>query len=220
MMNLGGPSAGGASREVGTVTGGMALMNFDEKTKPYSRQDLINFMMDYEKNLTEEEMRLFEKGMAGTFLGMPLAYYATWRFSKRLAWHRVEKVVPFPWIPKAGRVCLSLTAATVPYILVQSWFCNAVMALDNNSLLGFHLKRFMITQRNGMMFARTGTREVTREEQDLLSKQATEVTISNRMANRPSAAASGGMDVNLALGQQVMLPVAQTGYKPMPNQGK
>mmetsp|Transcript_23270 Transcript_23270/g.26967 ORF Transcript_23270/g.26967 Transcript_23270/m.26967 type:complete len:218 (+) Transcript_23270:43-696(+) len=216
-MMMGG-GGGGASREVGTVTGGMALMNFDEKTKPYTRQDLINFMKDYDKNLSEEEMRLFEKGMAGTFIGMPAAYYATWRFSRRMAWHRVQKVVPYPWIPKAGRVCLSLTAATLPYIAVQSWFVNAVLALDNNSLLAFHLKRFMITQRNGMMFARTATREVTREEQNLLSQQATEQTISNRMANRPSAASSGGMDVNLALGQQVMLPVAQTGYKPMPKQ--
>lgn len=213
-MNSGG--GGGGMREIGTVTGGMAIMNFDEKTRPYSRQDMINFLMDYEKNLTPEEMRLLEKGMAGTLLGMPLAYAIMYKISGRFAWHRVQKAVPYPWIPRAGRICMSLSAATLPYMAVQSWFASAVFALDSSSNLAFHLKRMMVTQRNGMMFSRTATREITRDEQDSLSRQAADHVLSNRMANRPSG--GGAVDVNLALGNQVMMPVAQSGYKPLPGQ--
>lgn len=215
-MSSGPAQSGGGVREIGTVTGGMAMMNFDEKTRPYTRQDFVNFMMDYEKNLNEAEMRLLEQGMAGTLLGMPLTFLATYKLSKRFAWQRVQRAVPYPWIPKAGRVCIAAAAATLPYMYIQSWFVNSVLALDSSSNLAFHLKRFMVTQRNGMMFARTATREVTREEQSSLSQAATDHVLSNRMANRPSS--NGAIDVNLALGNQVMLPPAQTGYKPLPEQ--
>lgn len=214
-MNSGGGGGGGV-REIGTVTGGMAMMNFDEKTRPYTRSDFLKFLENYDTNLTDPEKRLLEKGMAGTFLGMPLTFVSTYMITKRLAWHRVQKAVPYSWIPKAGRFCLAASAATLPYMYIQSWFVNSVLALDASSDLAFHLKRLMVTQRNGMMFSRTTTREVTREEQNALSQQATDHVLSNRMANRPSS--NGAIDVNLALGGQVMLPPAQTGYKPMPSQ--
>jgi hypothetical protein len=216
-MNNGGGGGGGV-REVGTVTGGMAMMNFDEKTRPYTREDFLKFMQNYDTNLNEGEKRLLEKGMAGTIIGMPATFFATYMVTKRLAWHRVMRMVPYPWIPKAGRFCLAASASTVPYMYVQSWFVNSVLALDSSSDFAFHLKRFMVTQRNGMMFSRTATREVTREEQQALSREATEHVMSNRMANRPTS--NGVMDVNLALGGQVMLPPAQTGYKPLPSQQK
>lgn len=212
---------GGGVREVGTVTGGMALMNFDEKTRPYTRQDLVAFLMDYEKNLTHEELRLCQVGIAGTAVGMPVAGYLGYRLSGRLAWHRVQRVLPFSWATRVGRCCLSLSAATMPYILIQTWWVSQVMALDASSNLAFHVKRMMVTQRNGMMFQRTATREVTRDEQERLSREATDHVLSNRMANRPQqqgggGGSGGGMDVNLALGQQVMVPIAQSGYKPLP----
>lgn len=214
MMNGGG--GGGGIREIGTVTGGMAMMNFDEKTRPYTREDFLKFLQNYDTNLNDAEKRLLEKGMAGTIIGMPVTFAATYMITKRLAWHRVARMVPYPWIPKAGRFCLAASAATLPYMYVQSWFVNSVFALDSSSDLAFHLKRYMVTQRNGMMFSRTATREVTREEQQALGKEATEHVLSNRMANRPSS--NGAMDVNLALGGQVMLPPAQSGYKPLPSQ--
>jgi hypothetical protein len=207
-------SGGGGIRDIGNVTGGMAMMNFDDKTRPYTRQDFVDFLLDYEKNLNPTEMRLVEKGLLATFVGMPLCGVAAYRFAGRFPWRRVEKLLPFPWVKPFGRVCFAMSAASLPYMAVQSWFVAAVLALDSSSQLAFNMKRLMITQRNGMMFARTGTREVTKEEQASLSQQATDHVLSNRMANRPSG--GGAVDVNLALGQQSMLPPAQSGYKPMP----
>ncbi|RNF27120.1 uncharacterized protein Tco025E_00618 [Trypanosoma conorhini] len=223
---------GGGVRELGTVTAGMAMMNFDEKTRPYTRADFLKFLQNYEENLSPSEMRLIEKGMLATFLGMPLGFLLGYKLSSRLAWHRVVRAFATvdgkeaagkpSWIVRnisgIGKTLFGLTAATIPYLLVQQWFISRVLELDEHeSNLSFHVRRLMITQRSGMMFKRTATREVTREEQDRLLQEATEQMEENRSGRRGGAPA-GAMDVNLRLGQQVMTPVAQSGYRPMPGQ--
>ena len=229
ISNQGG--GGGGIRDIGTVTSGMAIMNFDEKTKPYTRADLINFLMNYQDNLNEEELRLVEKGMMGTFVGMPAFFAAGYFLSGRLGWHRVVRAMaPLnqgdkpSWfvqhLPKIGRTVFGLTAATIPYIVVQQWFVSRVLELDERtSYLSFHVRRLMLSQRSGMMFKRTATREVTREEQQRLMREAEAHVNENRSGQRVSQGlGSGPVDVNLQLGQQVLTPVAQTGYKPMPPQ--
>ncbi|RNF12073.1 hypothetical protein TraAM80_00490 [Trypanosoma rangeli] len=231
-MTSGDVGGGGGVRELGTVTAGMAMMNFDEKTRPYTRADFLNFLQNYENNLSLSEIRLIEKGMLGTFVGMPLGFFLGYKLSSRLAWHRIVRVFATidgkeaagkpSWIvrniPRIGKTLFGLTAATIPYMVAQQWFISRVLELDEHeSNLSFHVRRLMITQRSGMMFKRTATREVTREEQEQLLQNATEQMEENRMGRRGGAPA-GTMDVNLRLGQQVMTPVAQSGYKPMPGQ--
>ncbi|ORC87425.1 uncharacterized protein TM35_000222240 [Trypanosoma theileri] len=222
---------GGGVRELGTVTAGMAMMNFDEKTKPYTRADFVRFLQNYEENLSPTEMRLIERGMLGTFVGMPLFFYLGYKISSRFAWHRVvraiapidgkDRVGKPSWIvrntPTIGKTLFGLSAATIPYMVVQQWFISRVLELDEHtSSLSFHVRRLMITQRSGMMFKRTATREVTREEQERLLTQSAELMEENRSGRRGGAGMA--TDVNLRLGQQVLTPVAQTGYKPIPGQ--
>ncbi|KAF8285604.1 hypothetical protein TcBrA4_0036080 [Trypanosoma cruzi] len=230
LNDVSGRGGGGGVRELGTVTAGMAMMNFDEKTRPYTRADFLRFLQKYEENLSPSEMRLVEKGMFGTFVGMPLGFFLVYKLSGRLAWHRVVRVFATmddkeaaakpSWIvrniPRVGRTLFGLTGATIPYMLIQQWFISRVLELDEHeSNLSFHVRRLMITQRSGMMFKRTATREVTREEQDRLLRESAEQMEENRSGRRGGAPA-GAVDVNLRLGQQVLTPVAQSGYKPMP----
>ncbi|KAH9578948.1 hypothetical protein LSM04_008222 [Trypanosoma melophagium] len=224
---------GGGVRELGTVTAGMAMMNFDEKTKPYTRADFVRFLQNYEENLSPYEMRLIERGMLSTFVGMPLFFYLGYKISSRFAWHRVvraiapidgkDKVGKSSWIvrntPTIGKTLFGLSASTIPYMVVQQWFISRVLELDeHSSALSFHVRRLMITQRSGMMFKRTATREVTREEQERLIAQSAEQMEENRSGRRGGAGVAA-TDVNLRLGQQVLTPVAQSGYKPIAGQG-
>lgn len=226
----GGGGGGGGARGLGTVTAGMAVMNFDEKTKPYTRQDFIEFLMDYEKNLSETELRLVEKGMLGTFVGMPAFFAGGYALSSRFGWHRVMRAmaplggdqgINGKWVrrvPTLGRVTFGLAAATIPYMVVQQWFVGKVLDMDEReSNLSFHVRRLMLAQRGNMMFKRTATREVTRGEQDRLMREAEGQVNENRSGSRVAQGlATGPMDVNLQLGGQVLTPVAQTGYKEMP----
>ncbi|CBZ29729.1 conserved hypothetical protein [Leishmania mexicana MHOM/GT/2001/U1103] len=222
---------GGGIRDIGTVTSGMAIMNFDQKTKPYTRNDFVQFLMNYQENLNEEELRLVEKGIVGTFIGMPAFFGAGYFLSGRFGWHRVVRVMAplneggrSSWLatrlPKIGRTAFGLTAATIPYMAVQQWFVSRVLELDEReSNLSFHVRRLMLSQRSGMMFKRTATREVTKEEQQRLLREAEAHVNENRSGQRVSQGlGTGPVDVNLQLGQQVLTPVAQTGYKPMPTQ--
>ncbi|CAJ1034424.1 hypothetical protein NXY56_005928 [Leishmania guyanensis] len=222
---------GGGIRDIGTVTSGMAIMNFDQKTKPYTRSDLVQFLMNYQANLNEVELRLVEKGMVGTFVGIPVFFGAGYFLSGRLGWHRVVRAMaPLSeegrpsWLvthlPKIGRIAFGLSAATIPYIAVQQWFVSRVLELDEReSNLSFHVRRLMLSQRSSMMFKRTATREVTREEQQRLLREAEAHVNENRSGQRVSQGlGTGPVDVNLQLGQQVLTPLAQTGYKPMPTQ--
>lgn len=225
-----GGGGGGGVRDLGTVTAGMAVMNFDAKTRPYTRQDMIDFLMNYEKNLNETELRLVEKGILGTFVGMPVAFLLGYSLSGRLGWHRVVRAMaPLggaegasnKWVrrvPTFGRIAFALTASSIPYILVQQWFVSKVLDLDErDSNLSFHVRRLMLSQRSNMMFKRTATREVTREEQERLMREAEMHVNENRSGQRVAAGlATGPTDVNLRLGGQVFTPIAQTGYKEMP----
>lgn len=225
-MTSGSSSGGGGVREVGTVTAGMAIMNFDAKTKPYTRQDFLHFLQDYDKNLNEAELRIVERGMFGTLVGMPLAFGVGYTLSGRLGWHRVVKAVsatstPDQWsrhVPTFGRVVFGLAAASIPYMVIQQWFVTTVLEMDEHSSnLSYHVRRLMLSQRSGMMFQRTATREVTREEQQQLLRESEMQVNENRSGQRvASGLGTGPVDVNLQLGQQVLTPVAQTGYKPMP----
>lgn len=225
---MSGPSGGG-TRDLGTVTAGMAIMNFDEKTKPYTREDMIQFLMNYKDNLNEEELRLVEKGMLGTFVGMPLCGFLGYKISGNFGWQRVVRAFapldeggpPSKWvrrIPTFGRCVFGLAAASIPYVVVQQWFVSRVLEMsERESALSFNVRRLMLAQRSGMMFKRTATREVTREEQQQLLREAEAHANENRSGDRvASGLGTGRPDVNLQLGQQVLTPVATAGYKPMP----
>ncbi|EPY28859.1 hypothetical protein STCU_04845 [Strigomonas culicis] len=234
---------GGGIQDIGHVTAGMAVMNFDQKTKPYTRADFIAFLQNYETNLNATEQRLIERGMAGTLIGMPVCFVIGYVLSGRLGWQRLVRAVapPVPaaaaaaggvfrpatavppsgwakYLPLCGRVTFGLGAASLPYLYVQQWFLSSVLALDEReNNLCFHVKRLMLAQRSGMMFSRTATREVTREEQSRLMQEAERHVQENRSGTRQAAGlGTGAPDVNMQLGGMVLTPVAQTGYKPMP----
>ncbi|KAG5496397.1 hypothetical protein JKF63_02699 [Porcisia hertigi] len=229
VSNQGG--GGGGIRDIGTVTSGMAIMNFNDNTKPYTRNDFVQFLMNYQTNLNEVELQLVKRGMLGTFAGMPVFFGLGYYLSGRLGWHRVVRAMaPLNeegrpgWfsthLPKVGRTVFGLAAATIPYIAVQQWFVSQVLELnERDSDLSFHVRRLMLSQRSGMMFKRTATREVTREEQQRLLREAEAHVNENRSGHRVSQGlGTGPVDVNLQLGHQVLTPVAQTGYKPMPTE--
>ena len=88
------------------------------------------------------------------------------------------------------------------------------MQLDEKqSVLAFHVKRLLITQRTSLLFSRSQVREVTKEEQAKLGMQ--NVTI-RQQESRAIGGTGKSIDVDLAMQQQVLTPVAQTGYKSNP----
>lgn len=189
----------------------MQMLSWDDKTRPMTRRDLLHFMMD-EKNLTKSEKDLLAEAAvfgpsliaAGAFVG--------WRLVKFMSWNVMVKKQPHlkPMIPLFKASVIG-TFMGFPYLYVQQWTIDRILALDeSDSLLAFHVKRFMIIQRNQMMFSRGNMREVSREEQEKLGAASLELRKANAMLG--SGGARGSVDVNAALTQQVMTPVAQTGY--------
>jgi hypothetical protein len=205
---------GGGEQAVGTPGKSMELVSFDEKTRPITRQDLFNFLMD-EKNTSDYEKSILidaaKYGVTGTVAGF-IGGYAV---SSLLPWRWLEKraVRPFPGFAKFGRITFGMCGASIPFFMVQQWTTDRFLELDEmKSVLAFHVKRLLITQRSSLLFTRSQVREVTKEEQKKLAQQ--NVTI----RQQDSVAAGGrgtSVDINLAMQQQVLTPVAQTGYKKM-----
>lgn len=211
-------NGGGGDGAVGKVTPGMRLMTFDEKTKPISREEYVEFLLGYEKNFRPVEKELFMRSLAVGVVSMGVGAYVGRRLIQRLSWKRMEErgLLPFPWLPLAGRIAGAIAGASFPYALVQQWTISQILDMDDReSLLAFHTKRLMIVQRGSMMFSREATREVTREEQQALAMEAANVRSGRDALDSPDAAPKRRpTDVNLMLGQQALTPVAQTGYKP------
>jgi hypothetical protein len=203
---------GGGSSEVGKVTPTMQVLSFDEKTRPITRRDLFTFVSD-PNNLSQEERDILQwtstYGTSGCILGAA----AGWKIGGMLPVRWIEKrgIAPFKGFAKFGKISFAVCGLSIPFILVQQQCIEKMLALDETkSLLAFHVKRYMITQRSSLLFSRGQIKEVTKEDQQRL-------TTANASLRQADAAATGtkAVDVNLALQQQVLTPVAQTGYKPM-----
>lgn len=226
-MSFGSPGAGGGggAKDVGNVTGGMNVLSYDEKTRPFNRQDMIDFLWDYDKNLTEKEFSLMRKSMAILGLGMPLGGYCGYALGRNFVKNRAKSLaqIPFAWVPTAVKSAFVFTGCSVPYIMGQQWTVTQILDMDDSeSLLAFHTKRLMIVQRSSMMFSKTSAREVTREEQEALAAQGNKTRIGKggvalgEAQGKGGGAGRPGLDVNLALGQQALTPIAQSGYQDMP----
>lgn len=212
-MSFGGVGGGGGAKEIGQVTGGMQMMSFDERTRPFTRGDMVNFIMNYQTNCNDKEKKLIHDSMLAG-LSIPLAGFIGYRLSNRLPYKSIAKMMPINVFKPVARFSFTVSAMSIPIILIQQWVVSTILEMDDkDSMLAFHTKRFMIMQRGSMMFQRTATREVTLEEQQRLSQQAAEFR-TTRTAGLPSHQGSD-INVNLALTQQVLTPIAQTGYKPM-----
>ena len=207
-------SQGGADQDVGTPGRTMSFLSFDEKTRPITRGDLLRFLLD-EKNTTEHEKSIITNSMKYGVTGSIAGFVAGYQLSKLLPWRWLEKrnISPFRGFAKFGRFCFGVSGGSIPFLMVQQWCLGEILKLDEqNSVLAFHVKRMLITQRSSMLFSRGAVREVTKDEQKALARQ-------NIQIRQQDSIAVGGtgksIDVDLAMQQQVLTPVAQTGYKAM-----
>jgi len=210
-----GKGSGGADGSVGQPGKTMSMLSFDEKTRPITRKDLFNFMKD-EKNLTEKEKEILSNAMMYGISGSVVGFLGGWTFSGLLPWRWLEKrsIAPFKGFAKFGRFCFGVTGLSLPFLWVQQWVVGEIMQLDEKqSVLAFHVKRLLITQRTSLLFSRSQVREVTKEEQAKLGMQ--NVTI-RQQESRAIGGTGKSIDVDLAMQQQVLTPVAQTGYKSNP----
>ena len=205
-------SKGGGDGNVGTPGKTMEMLSFDDKTRPISRSDLFNFLKD-PKNTTDYEKKLMNDamvyGVSGSIIGFVCGY-------------QLSKLLPFRWLEKKtmrapkhlvkfSRIAFGFCGAAFPFFWVQQWAVGELLKLDEtSSALSFHAKRLLVTQRSSLLFTRSQIREVTKEEQAKLGQQ--NVTI-RQQESRAIGGKGTSVDVDLAMQQQVLTPVAQTGYK-------
>lgn len=207
-------STGGADGAIGQPGKTMSMLSFDEKTRPITRKDLFKFLSD-EKNISAHEKELIQNAMIYGVSGSVIGFFGGWTLSGLLPWRWLEKrnIAPFKGFAKFGRFCFGVTGLSMPFLWVQQWLVGEIMKLDEQqSVLAFQVKRLLITQRTSLLFSRSQVREVTKEEQAKLGMQ--NVTI-RQQESRALGGTGKSIDVDLAMQQQVLTPVAQTGYKRM-----
>lgn len=204
---------GGGEKDLGTPKqGGAKFMHMNQNLRPMTREDMFDFLYHYDENLTKEEQNLVIKSSAMAIGGAFVAGFIGKKLANRMSFEQLvkRKVMPFPRFPWVARWATSLSFASVPFILVQEWSLEQVLEMnDQESMFALNVKRYMIQQRSQMMFSRGATREVTEQEQAAFAAQATTI----RAGKQVSGARTAKMDVNAALGGQMLTPVAQTGYK-------
>ncbi len=209
-----GSSSGGGDGDVGKPGKSMSMLPFDAKTRPITRRDLYKFGME-EGNLSDHEKDIITKSfvygitgtLAGGFVGYTLSGYLPFR------WLEKKAIIPFKGFARFGRICFAISGASFPFLYVQQWCMTEVLKLDEQqSVFAFHIKRLLITQRSSLIFTRGQVREVTKEEQQRLSSQ--NITI-RQQESRAVGGSGSSVNVDLVMQQQVLTPVAQTGYKQM-----
>jgi hypothetical protein len=205
-------ASGGGTSDVGAVRPTMQVMSWDQKTRPMTRSDMIAFCTD-EKNYTERDKEVLgNAAMWGpaAIIGSGLLGF---QLQRMVGWKSMVKKQPqlAPFIP-IFKVSIVGCAISIPFMYIQQWTMEQILALDEEgSMLAFHAKRYMVVQRNQLMFQRQMAREVTKEEQEDLGAASLELRKANAMLG--SHGQRGSVDVNAALTQQVLTPPAQTGYK-------
>jgi hypothetical protein len=206
-------SGGGGIEEVGTVRPTMQMLSWDDKTRPMSRNDMLNFVSNPE-NLTPREVEIITNSAIFGPTGIVAAGYAGWKTSNLMPWSWViKRYPPFKQIVPLFRFSFVGTAVAFPFMAVQQYCLSSLLALDDDeSLLAFHTKRFLIMQRSQMLFTKTSAREVTKEEQESLGAASLDQRKANAMMAGATSSNPGSVDVNLALQQQALTPVAQSGY--------
>jgi hypothetical protein len=205
-------ASGGGTDKVGHVRPTMQMLTWDDKTRPMTRWDMMKFCLD-EKNLTDKDKEVLYKTCTLGPLAVFTAGFLGWQAQKLVGWRSMLRKQPHmapmvPWL----KLSFVGVFVSVPFMLVQQWTVDEILKLDEmDSMLAFHVKRFMIVQRNQLMFTRQSAREVTKEEQERLGAASVEQRKANALL--ASGGSRGTADVNLALQQQVLTPPAQTGYK-------
>ena len=203
---------GGASSGVGQPGKSMYQRPFDDFTRPMTRGDLLNFLTD-PNQMDESERQLLIKvmsvNMACTFGGFFTGFF----FSRYLPWKRLEVLQPPKHYIFLGRLTMGFSLLSITYIASQRWALQQIMKLDENSPLLFNIKRFLLTQRGNMMFARAEVREISKAEIEQRGGVGSE-SAQDVIMKQPSP--DGTINTEFSLAQQQLLPIAQTGYKPPP----
>lgn len=205
-------NSGGGVKDVGDVTGTMAFRQFDQKTRPFERTDVTTYVSQNWGNLPSYEDALIKKLMLQAAVALPLSFAAGVYFTRSMNWKQISKSlgVGVNTCKFVGQLSGGLCGVSIPFVVIQQGFIAEVNELPQESELGFQLRRMMISQRGAVMFSHGNMREVSREEQE--ARSAADVTVKRGQSNMLSGS---DINVNAELTKQQLLPVAQSGYKPM-----
>ncbi|KNH03636.1 hypothetical protein XU18_3316 [Perkinsela sp. CCAP 1560/4] len=203
---------GGATPNVGQPGKTMYMRPFDDYTRPMTRSDFIKAIND-PNELNDRERALLSKvagiGIGSTLSGFAFGFYG----SKFLPWKKFERLSPPKHYVLIGRSIFGFGALGVAFIFSQRWGLQQIMNLGDESALLFHTKRFLMSQRGNMMFARSEIKSVSKSEMERLGNISSTDYRDHTMS---TPAPDGSINTEFALSQEQFLPIAQTGYKPPP----
>ena len=206
-------SSGGAASQVGQPGKTMYQRPVDELTRPMTRQDFINFISDPEQ-MDESERHLFytvsRVNFFSTFGGFAAGFY----LAKFFPWKKLEVLKPPKHYVMIGRTFIGFGFLSVSFLLSQRWALQQIMKLDEGSPLLFNTKRFLMSQRGNMMFARSEIKEITKADMEKFGGVGNN-DAQDLMMKQP--APDGSINTEYSLSHEQFLPIAQTGYKPPPD---
>eukprot|EP00744_Colponema_vietnamica_P023002 GILI01033157.1.p1 GENE.GILI01033157.1~~GILI01033157.1.p1 ORF type:complete len:208 (+),score=34.79 GILI01033157.1:54-677(+) len=206
-------SVSSKSDDVGEVTATMGFRHFDDRTRPFEREDLSDYIVNNYYTMPIEEKSIVDRAIYSMAIGVTAAFSTGYYLSGKMPWKQMGKNIGFPKVYRFGRPCFGLALCVFPLVYVQQRFLSEVGELPMSFPLSFHIRRMLITQRGAVMFGRSTLREVTKEEQTALERAAVQIKRENT-----NTLTGNSIDVNAELQKQVMLPIAQSGYKSMPKQ--
>eukprot|EP00009_Paramoeba_aestuarina_P012976 CAMPEP_0201528042 /NCGR_PEP_ID=MMETSP0161_2-20130828/37173_1 /ASSEMBLY_ACC=CAM_ASM_000251 /TAXON_ID=180227 /ORGANISM="Neoparamoeba aestuarina, Strain SoJaBio B1-5/56/2" /LENGTH=200 /DNA_ID=CAMNT_0047929157 /DNA_START=39 /DNA_END=638 /DNA_ORIENTATION=- len=194
---------GGAATTVGQPGKTMFTRPMDEYTRPMTREDYIKAVFD-PKEMSPEERALFKKistiNALSTVGGFAFGFY----FSRFLPWKRFEALNPPKHYRAFGRTVMGFGMLSVSFVLSQRWGLQQIMNLGEDSPLLFHTKRFLMSQRGNMMFARSEMRVVTKDE----IRERSDPDITNYSDKTMSSRAPDGkINAEFSLSQDQFLPI-------------
>lgn len=204
-------TSGGGRKDVGVgATPTMQTMGWDERTRPINRADMIAFLSDPNSTSEEEKWLVYKlSGLATFTIGMGGSM--GWMGSGLLPWRWLKRQpLPYQQTVLFCRSFFVLMGMSIPYVLVQQYATKRLLNLPADSVLGFNVRRFMVTQQSTTLFNRPAVREITKAEQQQMAEADLEFTKASQKI------APGARDVNALLAQQQLTPIAQTGYSQPP----
>ena len=202
---------GNGSDNVGEVTATMGFRNFDDRTRPFEREDLSQYILS--GAMQPEEQSIVNRALFRFGTCVPATFAAGYIASGRLPWKRINAQIGITGLHRFLRPVFGMSLCVFPFVWVQQSFLAEIGELPMEFPLSFHIRRMLVTQRSAVMFGRSTLREVTRSEQ--LEHERVAIELQRESTTQVMGSA---IDVNSELQRQVMLPIAQSGYKPMPKE--
>lgn len=205
-------SGGGGQKDVGDVTGTMAFRPFDQKTRPFERMDVTTYIANNWGNLPDYEDSIIKQVMIQTAVAIPLSFAAGMYVTRSFNWKQMSRTLGVSpnILRNVGRFSGGMCGVSIPFVFIQQSFIGKINDLPPESELGFQLRRMMISQRGAVMFGHGNMREVSKAEQE--SRTAADVHVKRGQSNMLSGS---DINVNAELTKQQLLPIAQSGYKPI-----